>query len=95
MADKANRLTSYLIGGNTGFNSYAAGDKRYGPSARSAPNVGPTSDQAGYTERDNRARLIRNASLRKLEAYQKQNYASADALRPLPRTPYSGRAGGY
>ena len=85
----------YLFGRGQAFNPFSAGDKRYGLSQRAAPNVGPTSDQAGYTMRDNRARLLRNAALRKMQAFQKQDYASSDALRPLPRTPYSGRAGGY
>jgi hypothetical protein len=92
----ANRdFMDYMQGRGQKFNPYAAGNKRYGPEGRSAPNVGATSDQAGYTERDNRARLMRNAALRKMKAYDKKNYASADALRPLPRTPYQGRAGGY
>lgn len=85
----------YLVGRNQQFNRYAAGTKRYGPSARRAPNVGPTGNLAGYVERDNRARLMRSAALRKLKAYNSKNYASPDALKPLPRTPYRGRAGGY
>jgi hypothetical protein len=85
----------YLTGRGQQFQRYAAGNKRYGPEGRAAPNIGATSDQAGYTQRDNRARLIRNAALRKMKAYNSQNYASADALRPLPQTPYNGRAGGY
>ena len=92
----ANRdFTDYLQGRGQSFNPYSAGNKRYGPEGRRAPNVGPTEDQAGYKERDNRARLLRNAALRKMKAYQKKNYASADAQRPLPKTPYKGRAGGY
>ena len=39
--------------GTSGFNKYAAGAKRYGPSGRSAPNVGP-SDKTGYAMRDQR-----------------------------------------
>jgi len=85
----------YLVGRKQAFNRYAAGNKRYGPEGRSAPNIGPVGDKSGYTMRDNRARLLRNAALRKLKANNTKNYASADSLRPLPKTPYKGRAGGY
>lgn len=85
----------YLTGRGQSFNRYSAGNRRYGPTARRAPNIGPTGDVAGYVERDNRARLMRNAALRKLQAFNKNSYASSDAMRPLPKTPYSGRAGGF
>lgn len=88
-------FTDYLQGRGQRFNRYSAGKKRYGPEGRDAPNVGPVEDKTGYAQRDNRARLLRNAALRKMKAYNSGNYASSDALRPLPRTPYKGRAGGY
>jgi hypothetical protein len=85
----------YLTGRGQQFQRYAAGKKKYGPEGRDAPNVGPVADKSGYAARDARAKLLRNAALRKMKAYNKKNYASSDALRPLPRTPYKGRAGGY
>jgi hypothetical protein len=89
------KFNDYLVGRGQQFQRYAAGNKRYGPSGSMAPNVGPTSDRAGYAARDARANSLRNAALRKLKANNSNNFASADSLRPLPRTPYSGRAGGY
>jgi hypothetical protein len=88
-------LGDYLTGRNQGYQPYGAGKKKYGPEGRNAPNVGPVADKTGYAARDARAKGMRNAALRKMKAYNKKNYASADALRPLPRTPYKGRAGGY
>lgn len=44
------------------FNSTAAGDKKYGISGRSAPNVGPVSNKAGYAKRD-----IKIAAAKKLK----------------------------
>lgn len=85
----------YLSGRGQRFQRYGVGKKRYGPEGRDAPNVGPVADKTGYAARDARAKLLRNAALRKMKAYNKGNYASSDAMRPLPRTPYKGRAGGY
>lgn len=73
-------MAKYAAGSNREtFNPYAAGAKRYGPSGRSAPNMGPVGNMSGYRQRDQRAR--RNALLRKLKAQQRGAYASADALR--------------
>jgi hypothetical protein len=82
----------YLEGRGQSFTPYAAGNKVYG-GGRSAPNVGP-SDKKGYRERDNKARLRRNAMLKRLQAMQSGKFGSANALRPIPG-PYQGRAGGY
>lgn len=86
---------AYLQGRRGGFNPYSAGDKRYGPSGRSAPNVGPTSAQgkAGYNKRDAEAKRLRNAMLRRMQAQQSGNYASAAAQRPLPKGLYPGPGG--
>jgi hypothetical protein len=51
--------------GFQGFNPYAAGSKHYG-GGRSMPNIGPTSDQLGYAERDNKAAARKRALLRRL-----------------------------
>ena len=92
----ANRdFKDYMTGRGQQFNPYSAGNKRYGPEGRRGPNTGKNLDQSGYNERDNRARVLRNAALRKMKSMQQGKYASSDALRPLPRTPYKGRAGGY
>lgn len=47
--------------GGGGFNPLAAGNKRYGETQRSAPNVGPVGNKAGYVERDNRYRAYEQA----------------------------------
>lgn len=64
---------------NYGFNSYAAGTKRYG-AGRDMPNIGP-SDPLGYKERDLRTRARNNAILRRLQALQSGNTMSANYLR--------------
>jgi hypothetical protein len=38
--------------GGGGFNRFAAGNKRYGMTQNSAPNVGPVANKAGYAARD-------------------------------------------
>lgn len=81
---------AYLQGRRQGFTPYSAGAKTYG-SGRSAPNVG-ASDKKGYRERDNKASSMRNALLRRLQARQSGNYASADAQRPT-RNLYPGPGG--
>ena len=53
-----------------GFNSYAAGDKKYG-SGRNAPNVGPTGDPTGYAERNLQIKARQNAILRRLKSNSK------------------------
>lgn len=54
--------------GFTGFNSYAAGKKRYG-GGRSMPNIGPVSGmgQQGYNERDQKAKARKSAVMRRLK----------------------------
>lgn len=89
-------FSAYLTGNSGtggGFNSYAAGDKQYGP-GRMAPNIG-ASDKAGYQVRDQRAGMMRNALLRRMQAMQSGDYASPAAQRPLLGTPYPYRSGGY
>jgi hypothetical protein len=85
---------AYLQGRRSGFNPYSAGNKQYG-GGRNAPNVGPTSaqGQAGYNKRDAEARRLRNAMLRRMQARQSGNYASAAAQRPLPKGLYPGPGG--
>lgn len=50
MADSDRYLGMTRQGG--GFQGYAAGNKRYGMSGRSAPNLGPVRDRSGYQKRD-------------------------------------------
>jgi len=61
-----------------GFSNLAAGNKVYG-GGRSMPTIGPV-DPIGYRERDAKARARRNAMLRQLQAQQRGNFASIDAL---------------
>lgn len=49
--------------GGAGFNPLSAGRKRYGASRR-APNVGKTTDKAGYVQRDMRNEAQKNALIR-------------------------------
>lgn len=58
---------------------YAVGKRIYG-GGRSFPNIGP-SDKLGYKERDAKTKARRAALLRRMQARQKGNYMSADALR--------------
>lgn len=52
-----------------GFNSYAAGNKRYGAGGSSAPTMGPV-DPAGHRERDLKLNARRNAILARIQAGQ-------------------------
>jgi hypothetical protein len=52
--------------GFKGFNSYAAGAKRYG-GGRSMPNIGPVANKQGYNERDNKAAARKRALLKRLQ----------------------------
>lgn len=63
-----NRRVPNKAPGFTGFNSYAAGSKRYG-GGRSMPNIGPVSGsgQAGYNERENKAKARKAAILKRLK----------------------------
>lgn len=81
---------AYMQGRGQQFSPYSAGRKTYG-GGRSAPNVG-ASDKSGYRERDNKAKGLRNALLRRMQAQQKGKYASADSLRPQRRL-YPGPGG--
>lgn len=51
------------LAGGGGFNPLSAGAKRYG-AGRRAPNVGKTTDKAGYGERDLRNQAKKNALIR-------------------------------
>lgn len=62
-----------------GFNKYAAGRKMYG-GGRDAPNIGPV-DKLGYKDRDAKARLKRNAVLRRMQASQSGNLMSPNYQR--------------
>jgi hypothetical protein len=68
---------------DSGFNPYAAGDKHYGLSGRTAATSGPVSAQGqqGYDERDTKQKARRQAVLQRMQAAQNGNYMSADYLR--------------
>lgn len=72
---------AYLQGRGASFNSYGAGNKIYG-GGRSSPNIGPVGDRTGYVERDSKAKVQRNALLRRQQAMSSGKYMSADYLRP-------------
>lgn len=74
----------YAVGAGSGFNKYAAGAKRYGPSGRRGPNIG-TPDKSGYAERDAKIAARKTALLRRMQAEQSGNHASPDAIRPNVR----------
>lgn len=69
-------MMSYLTGATSGFNRYAAGDKRYG-GGRSNPTMGPV-DKLGYAERDRVAASRRNAILARLKAGQQGRLMSVE-----------------
>lgn len=77
---------AYLQGRSANFQPYAAGDKRYGPSGRSAPNIGPVADKQGYRERDLQTRAMRNAMLKRMQAGQRGRFMSSDYLNPQGRS---------
>lgn len=79
MADQ--NFMKYLEGYGQSFNPYGAGPKTYG-SGRSSPNLGKTSRPEGYEERDRKAKAMRNAMLRRLQAGQRGRYMSSDYLTP-------------
>lgn len=66
---------------NGSFNPYAAGDKRYGMAAGSAPNIGPTANREGYKQRDLQKRARRNAMLRRMKAMQQGKSMTPEVLR--------------
>ncbi len=50
----------------TGFNAFAAGDKKYG--TQGSPNLGPTSNLEGYRERNLTTDTRKNAIMRRLNS---------------------------
>lgn len=86
MATRDNDFLSYLLGRGTQFQPFGAGPKRYGPTGRTSPNIGPTSNLAGYRTRDQQAQVKRNAVLARLKAGQKNNYMSRQYLNPYGRS---------
>jgi hypothetical protein len=66
--------------GQPGFNSYAAGVKRYGPNASSAATSGPV-DPSGYIDREARNRLKKQVYLKWIQDNTKGAYGSANAMR--------------
>lgn len=76
----------YLQGASAGFQPYAAGNKRYGASGRSAPNIGPVGDKSGYRERDLKKKAMRNAMLKRMKAGQAGRFMSPDWLDPANRS---------
>lgn len=81
-----NPFLEYLQGVRQDFQPYAAGNKRYGASGRSAPNIGPVADKQGYMERDLKKNAMRNAMLRRMQAAQTGNFFSSDFLDPRNRS---------
>lgn len=65
-----------------GFNPYAAGDKHYGLSGRTAATAGPVSAQGqqGYDKRDMEQRARKQAVLQRMQAAQSGNYMSSAYL---------------
>jgi hypothetical protein len=60
---------------------YSVGARVYGGN-RAFPTMGPV-DPTGYAERDLVSRARRNAILKRMQAQQAGNYASADAQRTV------------
>lgn len=52
---------SASLRGGAGFNPLAAGDKQYGLSGTTAPNVGPVRNRGGYAARDTKLAAQRAA----------------------------------
>jgi hypothetical protein len=61
-----NPIRKEIYSAGSGFNPYAAGAKRYG-AGRLAPNVGMTTDKAGYAQRDAQNAARKNALLRRMK----------------------------
>ena len=81
-----NDFLRYLQGAASGFQPYAAGNKIYGASGRSAPNIGPVNDKTGYAERDLQGRAMRNAMLKRMKAGRQGRYMSSDYMDPQARS---------
>lgn len=62
------------------FNKYAVGNVRYNGTS-SSPHSGTKLDPMGYKERDAKARVRRNAILRRMKAQSSKNFNSPDWLR--------------
>lgn len=60
------RYRSGMATGGGGFNSAAAGLKRYG-GGRSVPNLGPVRDKLGYAKRDAAEKARRNLTLKRMK----------------------------
>lgn len=72
---------AYLDRQQAAIAPYAVGNRVYG-GGRPNPTMGPV-DPTGYKERDAMSAARRTAILRRLQATQKGDYASADALRTV------------
>jgi len=79
---QANQPTAPAQTGQSGYNPYSAGDKRYGPSASQGPNTGMNLDKSGYEDRDRRAAIRKQLMLRRLKAGQAGRYLSSDYMNP-------------
>lgn len=68
------RVPNPKPGASSGFQSYAAGAKRYG-AGRSMPNIGNVSGTGlqGYAKRDAEAKARKQAIMRRLKAQQSGN----------------------
>lgn len=84
-------LMDYLQGRGQNFNAYSAGNKVFNGSSN-APNRGPIADKTGYVERDNKAKGMREALLRRIKANQSGHYFSSAAMTP-PRNLFAGPGG--
>jgi hypothetical protein len=75
------RIPNPKPGAPINFNSYAAGDKKYG-SGRSMPNIGPVSGMGmmGYANREQRAKARKDAIMRRLKAQQSGNVMNSNIL---------------
>lgn len=62
------------------FNPFAVGNVVYNSSS-SSPHFGMPLDPLGYRERDRRARIRRNAVLRRMKAQAAKNFNDSDWLR--------------
>jgi len=65
---RGSNIERYRSGNSTqggGFNSLAAGQKRYG-GGRSMPNIGPVADKLGYARRDRVQQAQQNLALQRM-----------------------------
>lgn len=86
MAGPLDDFLAYLQGRGANFQPYGAGNKQYGLSGRSAPNIGPVANREGYRERDLKAKATRNAMLRRMKARRQGRFMSDDYLDPQGRS---------